>query len=143
MTDRRYAKDKSELPSFQDMLSVSGLEFMQRVLNGQFAGPPIAKTLNFHLTEVGDGRVVFEGEPTFDALNPLQTVHGGWYGTILDSCMACAVMTKVPKGSVYTTLEYKVNIIRPIPEGAKVSAVWDRAAFGAQHRHSHWGASRN
>jgi uncharacterized protein (TIGR00369 family) len=49
-------------------------------------------------------------------------VHGGWYGTILDSCMACAVMTTVPKGAVYTTLEYKINIVRAIPVGTPVIA---------------------
>ena len=37
--------------------------------------------------------------------------------------MACAVMTKVPKGSVYTTLEYKVNITRPIPLGTGIEAL--------------------
>jgi uncharacterized protein (TIGR00369 family) len=37
--------------------------------------------------------------------------------------MACAVMTKVPKGSVYTTLEYKINILRPIPLGMEVEAI--------------------
>ena len=36
-------------------------------------------------------------------------------GTLLDSAMACAVMTMVPRGSVYTTLEYKINILRSIP----------------------------
>jgi uncharacterized protein (TIGR00369 family) len=48
--------------------------------------------------------------------------HGGWYGTVLDSCMACAVMTTVPKGSVFITLEYRVNILRVIPEGMEVIA---------------------
>ena len=48
--------------------------------------------------------------------NPSGAVHGGWYGTLLDSCMACAVQTKLPKGFGYTTLEYKVNLLRPIFE---------------------------
>jgi uncharacterized protein (TIGR00369 family) len=50
------------------------------------------------------------------------TVHGGWYGTLLDSAMGCAVMTTVPKGSAYTTLEYKVNIVRPIPLDTEIEA---------------------
>ena len=68
------------------------------------------------------GKVIFTGTPEFGSMNPLGTVHGGWYGTLLDSCMACAVMTRVPKGSVYTTLEYKVNILRPIRLGMAVRA---------------------
>ena len=66
---------------------------------------------------VNSGRIVFRGALEFDSLNPMAAVHGGWYGTLLDSAMACAVMTKVPKGSVYTTLEYKVNLVRPVPLG--------------------------
>jgi uncharacterized protein (TIGR00369 family) len=49
-------------------------------------------------------------------------VHGGWYGTLLDSCMGCAVMTALPRGRVYTTLEYKVNLLRAIPLGTEVIA---------------------
>jgi uncharacterized protein (TIGR00369 family) len=93
---------------------------MQRYLDGAAAGAPIAATLNFMLREVEDGRVVFDGTPEFGALNPSGAVHGGWYGALLDSAMGCAVMTKVPKGSVYTTLEYKVNITRAIPLGMAV-----------------------
>jgi len=50
-------------------------------------------------------------------------VHGGWYGTLLDSAMACAVMTRVPRGSVYTTLEYKINILRAIPLGTQIDCI--------------------
>ena len=57
------------------------------------------------------------------------TVHGGWYGTLLDSAMACAVMTKVPRGAVYTTLEYKVNILR----GAREDTGRLRALGVARH----------
>ena len=32
---------------------------------------------------------------------------------MLDSCLGCAVHTRLPPGKGYTTLEYKVNIIRP------------------------------
>lgn len=114
------AKTPADLVAPAKILSMSGLDFMRGILNGDLAGAPIAQTLNFDLLDVQDGRVVFSGEPTFDALNPSGAVHGGWYGTLLDSAMGCAVMTKVPQGSVYTTLEYKVNITRAIPLGTAV-----------------------
>jgi len=117
-----FATNASALPSREDVLSMSGLEFMQGVLQGKIAHPPIGQTLGYHLDTVADGHVIFRGTPTFGALNPVGTVHGGWYGTLLDSAMACAVMTKVPKGSVYTTLEYKVNITRAIPMGREIVA---------------------
>jgi uncharacterized protein (TIGR00369 family) len=95
---------------------------MQAMFDGSLKGPPIAALLNYrvHLVEVG--RVAFRGTPQFNACNPMGGVHGGWYGTLLDSCMACAVMTLVPKGSYYTTLEYRVNITRALPVGMEIDA---------------------
>ena len=119
----RHAKTPEELLSLAEMLDLSGLEFMQGILDGTLPGPPIGKTLGYRLHAVEAGRVVFRGTPEFDFTNPMGTVHGGWYGTLLDSAMACAVMTKVPRGSVYTTLEYKVNLIRSIPLGVEIDAI--------------------
>ncbi|MFK7745482.1 MAG: PaaI family thioesterase [Roseobacter sp.] len=123
------AQSPDELMPRDKILSMSGLAFMQRLLAGEFAGAPIAGTLGLNLLEVADGRVRFSGIPEFGALNPSGAVHGGWYGTLLDSALGCAVMTKVPQGSVYTTLEYKVNITRAIPVGMLVhcDAVVDHA----------------
>lgn len=117
------AQKPSDLLSQEDALKLSGLEFMQAILDGTNPGPPIAATMGYALHEVEDGRVVFRGAPSFKATNPMGTVHGGWYGTLLDSAMACAVMTKVPRGSVYTTLEYKVNILRPIPLDFQIDCI--------------------
>lgn len=114
------AETPDQLPTRAQILSMSGLEFMQGILVGDIAGAPIARTLNFRLLTVEDGRVVFSGNPEFGAMNPSGAVHGGWYGALLDSALGCAVMTKVPQGSVYTTLEYKVNITRAIPVGTEV-----------------------
>lgn len=109
------AQSPEDLLPREKILSMSGMEFMQGVLRGDISGAPIAGILNFNLLEVDDGRVVFNGTPKFSAMNPSGAVHGGWYGALLDSALGCAVMTKVPQGSVYTTLEYKVNITRAIP----------------------------
>lgn len=107
----------------ETLLSMSGLEVMEAIRDGRLPGPPIAQHLNYRAHAVEPGRVAFRGTPTGEVLNPIGTVHGGWYGTLLDSAMACAVMTTVPKGAVYTTLEYKVNIVRPIPVGLEIEAV--------------------
>ena len=117
---RRHANSPEDLPTREQLLSMSGLEFMQAMTDGRLPGPPISRTMGYNLHLVEDGRVVFRGAPSFDVTNPMGTVHGGWYGTLLDSAMACAVMTTVPKGHWYTTLEYKVNIIRPIPLGTMI-----------------------
>lgn len=120
---RKFAQDVSELPRMKDVLERTGLQLMQDIVDGEIAGPPIGETLEFWPILAEDGKVIFEGTPAFKVLNPLGTVHGGWYGTILDSCMACAVQTKLRAGQIYTTLEFKVNIIRPIPIGTTVHAI--------------------
>ncbi|MDJ0630615.1 MAG: PaaI family thioesterase [Rhodobacter sp.] len=116
------AETDRDLPDAQTVLSMSGLEFMRGILEGRISAPPISGLMGYYLDTVDEGRVLFRGTPEFPVCNPMGTVHGGWYGTLLDSCMACAVMTTVPKGSVYTTLEYKVNITRPIPLGTEIVA---------------------
>lgn len=116
----RLATSPADLLSRSEALKLSGLEFMQAILDGINPAPPISGLMGYRLHAVGDGTATFRGAPEFNVTNPMGTVHGGWYGTLLDSAMACAVMTKVPRGSVYTTLEYKVNILRGIPLGMQV-----------------------
>ena len=130
MPEQFAARTPEDLPTREELAARSGLEIMQDILAGRISGAPIAALSNFRLDAVGDGRVAFRGAPGFDHLNPMGTVHGGWYGTILDSALGCAVMTKTPVGSVYTTLEYKVNIIRPIPPGTEVIAEAETAHAG-------------
>ena len=118
------------LPSNEVILSMSGLELMKQIENGELPVAPISHTLNYELNHVSLGRVIFRGSPRFNAMNPIGSVHGGWYGTLLDSAMACAIMTKVPKGSVYTTLEYKINIIKPIPIDMQIDAIGEVSHAG-------------
>jgi len=93
---------------------MSGLELLRGMIAGQFPPPPIMQLIGFDLIEVEHGRAVFEGTPAFQHYNPLGTVHGGYAATLLDSCMGCCVHTTLPKGVGYTTLEFKVSLIRPI-----------------------------
>jgi len=93
----------------------SGMEMMQAMLRGELPYPPIAKTLDFQLIEVDEGRALFQGTPGPSHLNPMGTVHGGWYATLLDSAMGCAVHTMMPPGRGYTTAELSVNLVRGVP----------------------------
>lgn len=92
----------------------SGLEIMQALLRGELPAPPITDTLDFILVEVDHGRAVFQGRPLERHYNPLGTVHGGWFATLLDSAVGCAVHTALPAGKSYTTLELKVNMLRAL-----------------------------
>jgi len=122
MSDTFYASAPAEMASRETLLSLSGLELLTRVVAGTLPQPPMARTMNVRLVAVGPGAATFRGAPLFDHLNPMQGVHGGWYGTILDSCMGCAVMASLPQGRLYTTLDYSVNLIRAIPMGREVEA---------------------
>ena len=90
----------------------TGLQVMQAWLAGEIPYPHIAETLDFSLVEVTEGMAIFQGTPQMKHYNPLGTVHGGWYATLLDSALGCAVHTMMPVGRAYTTAELGVNIVR-------------------------------
>ena len=98
----------------EQMAGLTGLQQMQLLLDGKAPAPPISETLDFALIEVAHGRAIFQGKPSPRLLNPLGTVHGGWYATLLDSAVGCAVHTAMPIGRAYTTLELKLNIVKGI-----------------------------
>ena len=96
---------------------LTGLEALRRMIAGEVPAPPIAYTMDFFLMEVEAGRAVFQGWPLFKHYNPLGGVHGGWYATVLDSALGCAVHTTMGVGERYTTLELKLNLLRAMQDG--------------------------
>lgn len=100
-----------------------GLDVLRDMIDGRVPAPPIAQALDFVLAHVEPGVAVFQGRPGAAFLNPMGGLHGGWYATLLDSCVGCAVHTTMPAGRAYTTLELKLNIVRAIgPEVPLVRA---------------------
>ena len=96
--------------------TMTGLDFLRAIRDGDLPPPPIAVLLGFRLTDVEPGHVVFECTPGEQHYNPIGVVHGGLAMTLLDSAMGCCVQTRVPAGSGYTTLEAKTNLVRPITD---------------------------
>lgn len=96
----------------EDVAGKTGMEIMNAMLAGELPYPHIAETLDFSLIEVEPGKAVFQGTPQLKHYNPLGTVHGGWYATLLDSAVGCAVHTMMPAGRAYTTAELSLNIVR-------------------------------
>ncbi len=116
-------KSRHGLADRKAVAALSGREVLQAMMRGELPAPPMAKTLDFSLVEVGDGTAVFEGEPGEAFLNPMGAVHGGWALTLVDSATGCAGMTLLPPGERYTTIETKVNFSRPIrPDTGRVRA---------------------
>jgi uncharacterized protein (TIGR00369 family) len=94
--------------------TMSGIAYLKAMQSGELPPPPIASLIGMALVEVSEGRVVFTAEPAEYHYNPLGTVHGGIAATLLDSAMGCAVQSLLPAGTGFTTLEIKVNYLRPI-----------------------------
>jgi uncharacterized protein (TIGR00369 family) len=96
--------------------SLSGLDVLRGMMEGRFPAPPISDTMGFTLDSVDHGRAVFSCTPAFKHYNPIGSVHGGLAGTLLDSCMGCAVHTTLAAGTGYTTLEYSVHLVRGLTD---------------------------
>jgi len=94
--------------------SYDGLDFLKAIIDGTLPQPPIGETLGFHLVEAETGWAAFEGLPEFRHYNPIGTVHGGFAATLLDSALGCAVVSTLLRGDTWTTLELKINYVRPL-----------------------------
>jgi uncharacterized protein (TIGR00369 family) len=102
---------------------MSGLEFVQSLVDGSPPLNTMARTLGYDITEVDAGRVVITAVPNDTHLNPAGGVHGGLSATLLDSCMGLTVLSKLDKGIGQTTLEFKISLVRPItPETGLIRA---------------------
>ncbi len=102
------------VPSANAARQKSGLDFLSEMIGGRLPQPPIAQTLDFRLAEAAEGTAVFEIDCSEFHYNPLGAVHGGVIATLLDSAMSCAVQTLLSAGQGYTTVEIKVNFVRPV-----------------------------
>ncbi len=115
MTERtRTVSWEDPAPGTEAVGGMSGLEYLRTMMEGGLPGPLFARLIGFGFVEVEEGRVVFECEPAEYHYNPIGTVHGGLACTLLDSAMGCAVHSTLPAGAGYTTLELKVNFLRPL-----------------------------
>jgi uncharacterized protein (TIGR00369 family) len=94
--------------------AMSGLDYLKAIQEGRIPPPPIAVLIDMRIVEVSEGRVVFAAQPAEFHYNPLGAVHGGLAATLLDSALGCAIHSTLPAGTGFTTLEIKVNYLRPM-----------------------------
>ena len=121
--DARMMRAGPGIASPEQWAGKTGLEQMQAMLDGLLPFAPIARTLDFSLIHVGHGAALFQGRPGPGHLNPMGGVHGGWFATMLDSALGCAVHTLMPAGRGYTTAELSVNFVRSLsPKVGRVRA---------------------
>ena len=117
MTDSQRSRTitwEDPTSAIQTGKTMSGIEYLKALQSGELPPPPISVLIGMEIAEVSEGRIVFSAEPAEYQYNPLGTVHGGIAATLLDSAMGCAVQSVLPFGTGYTTLELKVNYLRPM-----------------------------
>ncbi|MBE7941076.1 MULTISPECIES: PaaI family thioesterase [Ramlibacter] len=95
---------------------LSGMQVFEAIFAGALPQPPIGDSMDFLPIHMAPGEAVFQGRPGRRYYNPLGTVHGGWFATLLDSAVGCAVHAALPAGRGYTTLELKVNMVRALTD---------------------------
>jgi uncharacterized protein (TIGR00369 family) len=113
---RARLREPDAAPSEQ-LAGRSGMEVFEAIFAGELPPAPIGDTLDFVPIHMAPGEAVFQGRPQRRHYNPLGTVHGGWFATLLDSAVGCAIHATLPAGKGYTTLELKVNMVRPLNDG--------------------------
>jgi len=94
----------------------TGLEIFDAIFAGELPRPPIGDTLDFGPIRIERGFAVFQGRPQEKHYNPMGIVHGGWFATLLDSAVGCAVQSVLPAGKGYTTLELGLNFVRALTD---------------------------
>lgn len=92
----------------------TGLEQLRALADGRTPPPPISSHIGLEFVSVAEGDVVMTAQPHESHYNPVGSVHGGFFATVLDSVCGCAVHSTLPAGVGYTSLEIKVSFLRPI-----------------------------
>jgi uncharacterized protein (TIGR00369 family) len=102
------------LVSAAQALDLSGLDFLRGIMVGRIPPPPIAVLFGMSILAAEPGQVTFGLDVGEHLYNPIGSVHGGVFCTLLDSAMGCAVHSSLDRGQAYTTLELKVNIVKAL-----------------------------
>ena len=90
------------------------LEMMRRAVAGEVPPPPVATLIGFRMTAIEPGQSRFELDADARHHNPMGTLHGGVLCDIADVAMGSAYASTLEAGESFTTLELKINFLRPV-----------------------------
>ncbi|MFO0557574.1 MAG: PaaI family thioesterase [Polyangiales bacterium] len=96
--------------------ALTGLEYLRSIVTGALPQPPIAMALALRLTEVSEGRAVFECTPDESHFNLIATVHGGLAATLIDSASGCAVYSTLGLGDRWTTVNLSIDYLAALDD---------------------------
>jgi uncharacterized protein (TIGR00369 family) len=97
------------------------LELMEQVQRREVPAPPVGRLLGFSVERVERGRSVVQFEAGPQHANPMGTLHGGVLGDIADAAMGIAYASTLGEGETFTTLELKINFMRPFWTGVLIA----------------------
>jgi uncharacterized protein (TIGR00369 family) len=100
---------------------VRPIDDFRAIVAGDREPPPVARLVGFRMTEVEEGRVVFELEAGPQHASPLGTVHGGIICDLADAALGCAHASLLEEGETFTTIELKMNFLKPVWQGRLVA----------------------
>jgi len=86
----------------------------EAIIRGEAPPPPVAKLIGFDLISVKSGEAVVEFQASEVHANPMGTLHGGILCDIADAAMGIAYASNLDEGESFTTLELKINFLKPI-----------------------------
>jgi uncharacterized protein (TIGR00369 family) len=84
--------------------------------------PPIARLIGFDVVAAKAGEVTVSFKAERRHANPMGTLHGGVLCDVADAAMGMAYASTLEDGESFTTLELKINFMKPVWE-AKLRAV--------------------
>lgn len=123
-------------PQAAEALTMSGIEYLQAMIDGRIPAPPIASHINLEMVSVEPGVANMAATPDESHYNPIGSVHGGFAATLLDSVCGCAVQSTLPAGVAYTSLDLNVSFLRGmtsetgrVTAQGRVTKPGSRAAF--------------
>jgi uncharacterized protein (TIGR00369 family) len=90
------------------------LDLARKMQRGEAPAPPVGRLLGFVLVSIEPGRAVFEMEADERHHNPMGTLHGGVYCDLADAAMGYAYAATLAEGETFTTIELKINFLRPV-----------------------------
>ena len=104
-------------------MEMTGLEFLQAMIEGHIPPASISKTIPMQPTEISEGSVTFKSQSYHNHLNPVGGVHGGFAATVLDSATGCAVHSTLEADVGYGTIDLNVKMCRPVPQNKTLKAI--------------------
>ena len=93
---------------------MTNLELFQQVIAGVVPPAPVSELIGFRMVAVEPGRVTFELEAGPQHASPPGTLHGGILCDLADAAMGCANATRLEEGETFTTVELKINFLKPV-----------------------------